>query len=134
MSPTRSRIAGVELRRVDAEALGAGVPHDPALVAHVAVLHRRAAPVRVGVAEAHRAEQPGDISRADLRLLGGRKHAFVHHEQHVVGAHHVGLGFLEAAADVLQRLVDAWSCWPFTVIDPGPRLWLSSWNRVSMYM
>ena len=106
MSPTRSRIAGIELGRVDAEALGVGVPHDPALVADVAVLHRRALAVGVGVAEAHRAEQAGDISGADLRLLGGGKHAFVHHEEDVVGAHHVGLGFLEAAADVLQRLVD----------------------------
>ena len=58
------------------------------------------------VAEAHRPEQAGDIGGADLRPLGGGQHAFVHHVQDVLGAHHVGLGFLEAAADILQFLVD----------------------------
>ena len=67
----------VDLRLVDAKALGLRIPHDRTLVAQVAVLHRRALAVGLVGAEAHRPEQAGDAGRAVCGRSVAGNHATV---------------------------------------------------------
>src|SRR3546814_16220773 len=62
--------------------------------------------VRLGRAETHRAENSGEIGREQLVLFGGGKLAFRHHEEDVVGAHHIGLALLDRRRLFLQLVVD----------------------------
>ena len=69
--------------------------------------------MRFADAEPHGAEEPGEICREETRFFRGRNLAPLHHVEDVVGAHDVGLAFLDrlevrerdlrAQVDLVQR-------------------------------